>query len=218
MELSDKIQKIREYCSQGKVFYLKLDIEIPYGVDREVQHIYDSGYFQTHREGDAKGWASCCLRGEEWYITMYNKDAPLKWTMLIDHAPIMTKWLKEVFPNDGNYGRCRFMLLESGGYIKNHTDTHQWKEGMPLKDDIFSAINIAITQPENCYLRRTEDQKEVPFTARSVFAFNNGPFHEAANFSKEPRFHFILHGGMNEERAKLFVRSFEKEYPDAKLW
>lgn len=218
MLLNDKIEKIRQYCRDNKIFYLKLDIELPHGVAHEAKHLYDSGYFQPHRETHGKGWASCCLRGEEWNVTTYKKDATLKWTMLIDHAPIMTKWLKEIFPNNGNYGRCRFMLLESGGYIKDHTDTHEWKPGMPLKDDIFSAINIAITHPDNCYLRRTEDQEEVPFKPGTVFAFNNGPFHEAANFSSEPRFHFILHGGMNEARAELFIRSFEKEHPDAKLW
>jgi len=62
-----------------------------------------------------------------------------------------------------------------------------------------------------------EDQKEVPFKPGEVYWFNNGPFHEAANFSKEPRIHFILHGGVNDERLKLFIRSFEREFPDAIL-
>ena len=85
---------------------------------------------------------------------------------------------------------------------------------MTLKNDITSAINIAITQPDNCYLRNAQSLEEVPFKSREVYWFNNGPFHEAANFSKEPRIHFILHGGSNEERAKLFIDSFEKEYPN----
>lgn len=217
MQLKDKIEKIREYCRANQIFYLKLDIELPHGIDREAQHLFESGYFTAHRETHGKGWSSAVLRGEEWYVTTYKKGAELKWTMLIDHAPIMTKWLKETFPNNGNYGRCRFMLLEPGGYINSHTDTHEWKEGQPLKDDIFSAINICITQPDDCYLRRTSDMEEVPFEPRSVFCFNNGPFHEAANFSKENRYHFIVHGGMNNARAELFVRSFEKEYPNAIL-
>lgn len=217
MLLKEKLEKIRQYCRDNKIFYLKLDIELPHGIDREAEHLFDSGYFIAHREAHGKGWSSAVLRGQEWNITTYKKGAELKWTMLIDHAPIMTKWLKEVFPNNGNYGRCRFMLLEPGGHIDTHTDTHEWQEGMPLKDDIFSAVNICITQPDDCYLRRTSDMEEVPFEPRKVFCFNNGPFHDAANFSKQNRYHFILHGGMNEERAKLYIRSFEKEHPNAIL-
>jgi hypothetical protein len=80
---------------------------------------------------------------------------------------------------------------------------------MKLKNDMTSAINIAITQPENCYLRNSETLEEVPFKEGSVFWFNNGPFHEAANFSKQPRIHFIIHGGSNIERLNLFEKSFE---------
>lgn len=107
------------------------------------------------------------------------------------------------------------MLLKPGGFIRSHTDTHKWEQGMPLKNDITSAINIAINQPDNCYLRRTNDCLEVPFTDNAVFWFNNGTFHEAANFSKVNRYHFIIHGGNNTVRDNLFIESFNKEYPDA---
>ena len=86
---------------------------------------------------------------------------------------------------------------------------------MPLLNDVTRAVNIAITQPDNCYLRNAETLEEVPFKPRDVFWLNNGPFHEAANFSKEPRIHFILHGGVNAGRMRLFIDSFRKSYPDA---
>lgn len=214
-ELLEKVKRIKQWCADNNLIYLKADIIIPEGVDIEAQKLYDMGLFNIHRLPHGKNWYSCTLHGEEWNITEYGEDkSNYKWTKVAEHAPIMTDWLKNTFPNNGRYSRCRFMLLAPGGYVKDHTDTHKWVPGMTLKNDITSAINIAITQPDNCYLRRTEDQLEVPFKPREVYWFNNGPFHECANFSKELRFHFIIHGGSNEERAKLFISSFEKEYPN----
>lgn len=217
MNVEQEAEKIKQWCESNSLLYLKANIEIPEEVVSEVSTIYNEGLFTPHRVSHGRGWASATLHGEEWNITHYDSSAKskYKWTKLTEYAPSMTDWLQNIFPNNGHYSRCRFMLLEPGGFIRKHTDTHQWVDGMPLKNDIMSAVNIAITQPEECYLRRTEDGLEVPFKPRSVFWFNNGPFHEAANFSKLPRFHFILHGGSNTERLKLFVDSFRREYPNA---
>jgi hypothetical protein len=207
--IADEYLKIKE---ESNLFYLKADIEVPEESIAEGMAIYEKGLFTPHRVSHGRGWASATLHGEEWDITHYDPDAKdrYKWTKLQEFAPRTVEWFKDVFPNSGKYGRIRFMLLEPGGYIRRHTDTHQWKEGMPLKNDVASAVNIALTQPNNCYLRNSETLEEVPFEPRSVFWFNNGPFHEAANFSKEPRIHMICHGGNNEERIKLFMRSYEK--------
>lgn len=215
--MKEQVERIHSWCQRNNVFFLKADILIPEEVEKEALSIYNEGLFTPHRESHGKGWSSATLHGEEWNITHYDATAKerYKWTKLTEYAPVMTRWLKEELPNNGKYGRCRFMLLEPGGYIHKHTDTHEWKEGMPLKNDILSAINICITQPDNCYLQRAEDKLEVPFKPREVYWFNNGPFHEAANFSKVPRIHFIVHGGANPERYKLFIDSFMKEYPDA---
>lgn len=213
----DEYHRIKQWCADNKIFYLKADINIPFSVIKEANQIYDNQMFTPHRVSHGKGWASATLHGEDWNITHYDPDTKekYKWTSLTSLAPSMTKWLKEDLPNNGSYGRCRFMLLESGGYIRKHTDTHEWKEGLPLKNDITSAINIAITQPENCYLRNCETLEEVPFKPLDVFWFNNGPFHEAANFSNRPRIHFIVHGGGNKERLDLFIKSFYKQHPNA---
>jgi len=213
-EIFVKAKRYKQYLEDNNYFYLKADIQIPETVREEALHIYDMGLFTPHRVSHGRGWSSATLHGEEWNITHYNENAKYryKWTKLIQYAPTMYEWLRGTFPNSGEYGRCRFMLLEPGGYIRKHTDTHKWKEGIPLKNDITSAINIAITQPKNCFLRNSETLEELPFEERSVFWFNNGPFHEAANFSQEPRIHFIIHGGGNDKRVKLFVDSFEKEH------
>ena len=213
--LLDEYRKIKDWCAANNLLYLKADIQIPETVRHEAMNIYRAGLFVDHKSSISKGWQSVALHGEEMHATMFNPDAKYKWTELVDYAPTMTEWLRHEFPNNGHYSRCRFMLLEAGGFIGRHTDTPRWKEGMPLMNDVTRAVNIAITQPENCYLRNAETLEEVPFKPRDVFWFNNGPFHEAANFSKEPRIHFILHGGVNADRMRLFIESFRKNYPDA---
>ena len=214
----DDYNKAKEWLQDRGHFYLRADILIPEQVINEAMSLYHhGGYFIAHRASHGKGWQSCTLHGEASNVTTYNPEAKpfYRWTEIAKLAPVMTNWLKNTFPNNGTYGRCRFMLLEPGGFIRNHTDTHQWKEGMELKNDITSAINIAITQPDNCYLRNSETLEEVPFQPREVYWFNNGPFHEAANFSNKPRIHFIVHGGNCEDRMRLFMKSFYKEHPDA---
>ena len=210
--------KAKKWLEDLRYFYLRADILIPTQVVTEALDLYYDGfYFVPHRSSHGKGWESCTLHGEASNITTYDPDAKARyqWTEIAKLAPVMTDWLKNTFPNNGKYGRCRFMLLKPGGYIRSHTDTHQWQEGMPLKNDITSAINIAITQPDDCYLRNSKTLEEVPFKSREVYWFNNGPFHEAANFSREPRIHFIIHGGNCEDRMRLFMQSFYKEHPDA---
>ena len=218
-DVNTRHEQILNWCKNNKVFYLKADILIPEAVENEVQEIYNNHLFTEHRSSDGRGWSSATLHGEEWNITHWDasKKDTFKWTKLADYAPEMTRWLKDDFPNNGRYSRCRFMLLSPGGYIRAHTDTHQWQEGQPVKFDLYGALNICITQPSNCYLRREEDKQEVPFKPREVYWFDNGPHHSAANFSRENRFHFIVHGGGNKARKELFIRSFEKSYPDADI-
>lgn len=214
MNIDLKHQQVLDYCRRNKIFYLKADILIPEEVEQEAIRLYEEDLFFDHRGGDGKGWASSTLHGVDIDVTHYDPEHKPKynWTVCSEYAPAMTKWLQEEFPNNGKYGRCRFMLLRSGGFIRAHTDTHKWQEGMPLKSDLFGAINICITQPQQCYLRSCETKEEVPFKPREVYWFDNGPFHEAANFSKQPRFHFIVHGGSNKARKQLFIDSFEKEH------
>lgn len=219
MTIGDKFKKALQWCTDQNLLYLKADIKIPAEeVYKEAMTIYEKGLFTPHRINDGKGWSSATLHGEAWNVTGYNEDkSNYHWTELCEYAPVMTNWLQNIFPNNGMYGRCRFMLLEHGGFIRKHTDTHRWKPGMPLKNNVTTAMNICVTQPENCYLRNAETLEEVPFKPGECYWFNNGCFHEAANFSREPRFHFIIHGASNDDRKKLFIDSVLKEHPNANI-
>lgn len=217
-QTAGEFERALQWCTDNNLLYLKADIKIPAKVQEEARDIYDLGLFTSHRMNDGRGWASATLHGDAWNITGYNPNKEkYHWTELCDLAPVMTDWLQNTFPNNGLYGRCRFMLLEPGGFIRKHTDTHKWQPGMPLKNNVMTAMNICITQPDNCYLRNADTLEEVPFQPRECYWFNNGCFHEAANFSKEPRFHFIIHGGSNKERRQLFVDSVRKEHPNAEF-
>jgi len=212
LTIEEKHSSILDYCRKNKIFYLKADIQIPDQVYNEAAKLLEDGLFFDHRSGDGRGWASSTLHGKAIDVTHYDitHKPDYHWTRAAEYAPSMVQWMKEEFPNNGKYGRCRFMLLKPGGFIRAHTDTHKYTPGMDLKSDLFGAVNICITQPSNCYLRSVETKEEVPFKPTDVFWFDNGPFHEAANFSRENRFHFIIHGGSNKARKQLFIDSFEK--------
>ena len=74
-----------------------------------------------------------------------EEDVQWGWTEIQQFAPEMKRWLNN-FPHK-QYRRCRFMLLEPDGHITHNDQNNTGRR------NIKSAINLAITQPEGCYLR-----------------------------------------------------------------
>ena len=174
-----------------------------------------------HRYGDTAetgGWKSAALHGwakkdEDlmlgWHHTMNpsgygisEEDVQWGWTEIQQFAPEMKRWLNN-FPHK-QYRRCRFMLLEPDGHITAHNDQNNTG-----RRNIKSAINLAITQPEGCYLRRADTKEELPFKPCTGYWFDNGVEH-TYNGSKENRFHFIVHGGDNQERGDLMLYALKE--------
>ena len=104
------------------------------------------------------------------------------------------------------------MLIKPGGSITAHHDAGDERINEGRQRNISAAINLAIYQPDNCYLRRVDTKEELPFENCTGFWFDNGVDHEAYNASNENRFHFIMHGGFNKERKELMRRSLVKQY------
>ena len=77
-------------------------------------------------------------------------------------------------------------------------------------------MNGAITQPEDCYLRRCDTLEEVPFKPLHLFYYDNRVKHEAKNNSDKPRFHFIIHGFKRNKTKQVLIDSFEKQYGEIK--
>jgi hypothetical protein len=132
------------------------------------------------------------------------------WTEVAEVAPEMKRWLED-FPHK-HYRRCRFMLIKPGGSITAHHDASDERINEGRQRNISAAINLAIYQPDNCYLRRVDTKEELPFDNCTGFWFDNGVTHEALNNSNENRFHFIVHGGSNKERIELMKRSMVKQF------
>lgn len=235
--------KIRKYCIDNEIFFLKLDIDIPDGMLKEAKQLWEEGYYAPRSFDLGYRWYSSAVYGESWHVPEYskkassklnnidayyddvenfikalqeetnNKNVDIDWTEIAELCPVTTEWLKNALPHDGNYVRCRFMLLDKGGYINPHTDNMS-KRSAP--HNIFASLNIALNHPEGFYLKRTDTNEEVPFVAGSAFLFDNNVQHEAANLSDIPRFHFLINGGeCCIGRLNLYIRSFAKQYPNA---
>jgi hypothetical protein len=216
-----------EWCRKNDIWYLKIDLEIPEVFIEEAQKVYDEGFFVPHRIHDGAEWWSAAIYGfvheDEsdislgWRHTMnptghHYTDETVKWgwTEVAEVAPEMKRWL-ENFPHK-HYRRCRYMLIKPGGSIIAHHDANDDRINEGRKRNISAAINLAIYQPDNCYLRRVDTKEELPFENCTGFWFDNGVTHEGLNSSDENRFHFIIHGGSNKERVALMKRSMVKQF------
>ena len=216
-----------EWCRKNDVWYLKIDLDIPESIIKEAQAVYDEGFFVPHRLQDGDEWWSSSLHGfvpetdndtsMGWHYTKNPSGHGLTedavkwgWTEVAEVAPEMKRWLED-FPHK-HYRRCRFMLIKPGGSINAHQDAGDTRINEGRQRNISAAINLAIYQPDNCYLRRVDTKEELPFENCTGFWFDNGVTHEALNSSDENRFHFIIHGGSNKERIELMKRSMVKQF------
>ncbi len=214
--------KIAEWARNNDIWYLKIDIDIPEECISEAQQVYEEGYFVKHR--DTQGWASSSLHGfvpkgqdikYAWRYTGPNGDYGLEWediewgwSEIQELAPETKRWLLD-FPHK-EYARCRFMLLEPGAHIPPHNDSFKEREDKGQKRFIWSAINLAFTQPIGCDFRRVDNGDILPFKPCTGFWFDNGVDHEVINNSNENRFHFIIHG--HGDYLDLAKKSLIKQY------
>ena len=219
--------KIVEWCREHDIWYLKVDIEIPEVCIQEAQDVYDAGFFVDHRFGDGDGWCSAAIHSYVhkdkpntsmgWHHTknpsghgLTEENVKWGWTEIAEIAPETKRWL-EHFPHK-HYRRLRFMLLKPQGRIETHNDSNPPRDARGARRNIASAINLAFYQPQNCYLRRSDTKEELPFKNCTGFWFDNGVDHEAYNASDENRYHFIIHGGMNNPRKRLMLDALVKQF------
>ena len=208
--------KIRKWAAYHDVWYIQLDIEIPEECGVEAQKLYDLDYYVNHR--NLPDWGSVPLYG--WHDDkrpnpLENTGAPKNskeviwgWTKAEEHAPVTKSWMEDQkWLKSCN--RARFMLLKPNGVIPLHQDG----DGTARKD-IFSAMNFAFTQPEDCILYRHDTGDHIPFEVGTSFWFDNSVEHTVKNHSDIPRFHFIIHhSSVNPvEYLDLMERSMKKQF------
>ena len=164
----------------------------------------DDLYF-NHRSQDKKsgyghtGWQSLTLHGIDKHKTEHYtnygftnlNDANYHWTDACERVPNLYKFLSSL--PFKVFDRVRIMRLAPGGYIMPHNDG---------PGRIFSPLNIAINNPENCHFI-FKDQGIVPYIAGTGFVINVAQEHIVVNFSNEARYHIIVHGHYDKEFYNL---------------
>jgi len=184
-------------------------LQIDFKDDFEKMHqecIENDHLFVGHRQKDKhlsyshEGWSALTLHGiradaTEHFDQYGLTKAEYKWTEVCKYFPTCTKFLKKL--KYKNYDRVRIMRLAPGGYIMPHSDG---------KGRIFGPLNIAINNPDGCNFY-FKDWGRVPFKQGTGFFLDIGNIHAVYNDSDEPRYHFIVHGHIND---KLIETSFKQ--------
>ena len=184
-------------------------------LDLEVDHISMleeakalKKHFVTHRPGsyDHKGWRSLVLHGwgdkksEHWKDYGYNSIDEvvndMHWTDLSKYCPKTVDYVKNYFPSN-LLGRVRFMLLEAGGYISEHTDS-----SVPLLDN----TNISLSNPEKCIWKWGDGESLYMKPGRSYVMNIHYP-HAVYNDSDEDRYHLIVHRFDSTPEWKEYLNS-----------
>jgi hypothetical protein len=166
---------------------------------RFVAHRYTTG--ETHQ-----GWSSLVVHGLGPECTLahesYGYDdimqAPHAWTEIADLCPVTKSWIESL--EFEHLFRVRFMLLEAGGFIAEHTDTDQSR---------LFAYNVALNQPEECVFTMTE-HGPIPFNKGDTFLLDVSNSHHVYNNSNEDRYHIIIHGVPGAKARDRVVKSFLK--------
>lgn len=200
----------REYLvSSAKC--LKLDIQVPYKqMAQEAQALRDK--FVPYRSSyKTEGWYSLPIIGKSskdpyaWdqykeYSNARDAAFDMQFTDIAEQCPVTVEWLKTVYPSN-SYGRVRFMLLEPGGYIEPHTDTHH---------SILGAVNVALSHPKEC-VWHWGDGSTMQFEPGDACAMNISYEHSVKNNSKEDRYHLIVHHYDSTEEWKALMTNALKE-------
>ena len=182
-------------------------LQIDFEDDFEKMHqecIQNDHLFVGHRQKDKhlsyshEGWGALTLHGirpdaTEHYDQYGLSEPNYKWTEVCKYFPTCVKFLKKL--GYSGYDRVRIMRLAPGGFIMPHSDG---------TGRIFGPLNIAINNPKGCNFY-FEDWGKVPFKQGTGFFLDIGYVHAIYNDSDEPRYHFIVHGDINDRLIETAI-------------
>lgn len=183
--------------TESGIPWLKLNITIPF--QNILDEIVQSNHLLVnHRDdyGEHEGWQSFCIHGKSLTETKHcSDDRPYTWIPEVKQLmPKTVKFFQDL--NLGNYLRLRVMALQPGGYISLHKDSGHNQ----TLDNFLSPINIAITQPKDCYFVM-KDWGTVPFNQGDALMLDVNNYHAVLNNSNQTRYHLIVH---TENRTDFF--------------
>ena len=194
--------------NNSRLPWLKLDIAVPCStILTEIQNI--ESLLIPHREdyNEHQGWSSFCIHGKSYDATredeFYNDNRPYVWTHEAEELmPGTVNYFRSQWPAD-QYYRVRVMRLDPRGYITIHRDS---------TTSALSAINIAITQPEECSFVM-EKYGTVPFESGDAIMLDLSNRHVVFNNSNQVRWHMIVHQDFDNQNFKqLVVNSYNRLY------
>jgi hypothetical protein len=106
----------------------------------------------------------------------------MHWTSFAEKCPITVDFVKKNFPSN-QFGRVRFMLVEAGGHIAEHSDTNT-----PLLEN----TNISLSNPDGCMWQWGDCEQFFMPPGKSYIMNIHYP-HAVFNNSDEDRYHLIVH-------------------------
>jgi len=188
---------------------LKLNIPVPHEeMAAEAERLIHM--FVKHRGSYNPGWSSLAVHGQgadktqpnDYYIKngTYTEEnsPPYDWTEIADQCPVTVDWLKNVFPFR-KYHRCRYMLLEPGGYIQPHADFDRRS---------LAAFNISLSNPPGVEFAQ-EDAGLIPWEPGEARGIDIGRKHAVHNKGTQNRIHMIVHGLWGDGFERHICESFE---------
>jgi hypothetical protein len=216
--MSNSIEFAEHLFKNSNNAWIQLDIEFD-TIHAKSELAKIDKFYVDHRDGENhQGWASCCLHGIDVDKTLgwenyaeQEENINYQWTHLVNYAPTITNFWKNIFPVEG-YKRLRFMRLSPGGKINKHRDHDP---ALVSQYDIFRdgiAVNLAITHPDNCTMT-FDDNNIVPWAPGRAIMLNVSRYHEVINNSNLSRVHMIAHaiiGDKKQEFCDLLYRSYKK--------
>ena len=198
--------------------FLELDFKIPYQeMLQEAQRLKE--YFVTHRPGsyDHKGWRSLVLHGlsdsksGHWKDYGYNNIQEvieqMHWTTFAEKCPVTVDFVKKNFPSN-QFGRVRFMLVEAGGHIAEHSDTNT-----PLLEN----TNISLSNPDGCEWKWGDGEQFFMPPGKSYIMNIHYP-HAVFNNSDVDRYHLIVHRLDSTPQWKTMVETACKQQSVTGKW
>ena len=189
---------------------LLVNIPVPHEeMAAEAEQFLDK--FVKHRGNWNPGWSSLVVHGQDidktqpadYYIedgTYTEENAPpYDWTSIAKDCPVTVDWLTNKWPMK-DYQRCRFMLLEPGGYIQPHQDYDRRS---------LAAFNVSLSNPPGVLFAQ-EDAGLIPWQPGEARGIDIGRQHSVLNTGTENRIHMIVHGKWADDFERHICESFEQ--------
>jgi len=191
-----KIQKIIEinesddYENLIKNFpWIELDIGYSWQTwENEIKGLDKFNLFQPHKNEYSHGWKSIIAYDGEW-----NEK-------VIECCPAMTKWFREVFSKDYNFGskeKIEIMALEPQGHIELHknkeTDHHSFNviKFLLNSPQYYDVVMFNPNPMDKTKLKDKDYIGKIPTESGSAIQLDSGNYFTARNLSDQTVYYIV---------------------------